>query len=183
MLSHTDIYKYVDSIVCFSISFIFLYTSSLMILSAHIHIYTIPSKHHTNTNNASHWNLTDRNSPTCTSLAHKMNIIIIIWNDFSSFVPFFCSLLIAVISIYYRTVDRLWSITEDLNILYKENWTRLAAQEVQLFQVRQNENSTLNTNRQYTYKNTSFAIISFLLVVVCALSFALPIDGGWRSRQ
>lgn len=34
-----------------------------------------------------------------------------------------------------RTVDRLWSITEDLNILYKENWTRLAAQEVQQFQV------------------------------------------------
>ncbi|EDX17255.1 GD16192 [Drosophila simulans] len=34
-----------------------------------------------------------------------------------------------------KTVDRLWSITEDLNILYKENWTRLAAQEVQLFQV------------------------------------------------
>ncbi|KAH8355438.1 hypothetical protein KR084_006451 [Drosophila pseudotakahashii] len=33
-----------------------------------------------------------------------------------------------------RTVDRLWMITEDLNILYKENWTRLAAQEVQLFQ-------------------------------------------------
>ena len=31
-------------------------------------------------------------------------------------------------------MDRLWSITEDLNILYKENWTRLAAQEVQLFQ-------------------------------------------------
>uniref|UniRef100_A0A1A9VCN1 Uncharacterized protein n=1 Tax=Glossina austeni TaxID=7395 RepID=A0A1A9VCN1_GLOAU len=35
---------------------------------------------------------------------------------------------------HLRTVDRLWSITEDLNILYKENWTRLAAQEVQLFQ-------------------------------------------------
>uniref|UniRef100_T1GGW4 Uncharacterized protein n=1 Tax=Megaselia scalaris TaxID=36166 RepID=T1GGW4_MEGSC len=34
-----------------------------------------------------------------------------------------------------RTVDRLWSITEDLNILYKENWTRLAAQEVLHFQV------------------------------------------------
>lgn len=32
-------------------------------------------------------------------------------------------------------MDRLWSITEDLNILYKENWTRLAAQEVQHFQV------------------------------------------------
>lgn len=36
---------------------------------------------------------------------------------------------------FCRTVDRLWSITEDLNILYKENWTRLAAQEVQHFQV------------------------------------------------
>lgn len=35
-----------------------------------------------------------------------------------------------------RTVNQLWSITEDLNILYKENWTRLAAQEVKQFQVR-----------------------------------------------
>uniref|UniRef100_A0A336K8P9 CSON005216 protein n=1 Tax=Culicoides sonorensis TaxID=179676 RepID=A0A336K8P9_CULSO len=33
-----------------------------------------------------------------------------------------------------RTVDKLWSITEDLNILYKDNWTRLAAQEVKEFQ-------------------------------------------------
>ncbi|PSN36001.1 hypothetical protein C0J52_20000 [Blattella germanica] len=33
-----------------------------------------------------------------------------------------------------RTVDKLWSITEDLNILYKDNWTRLAAQEVLKFQ-------------------------------------------------
>lgn len=42
---------------------------------------------------------------------------------------------IFTISFPVSTVDRLWSITEDLNILYKENWTRLAAQEVQLFQV------------------------------------------------
>ncbi|XP_070505686.1 TWiK family of potassium channels protein 7-like [Chironomus tepperi] len=33
-----------------------------------------------------------------------------------------------------RTVNQLWAITEDLNILYKENWTRLAAQEVKIFQ-------------------------------------------------
>lgn len=33
-----------------------------------------------------------------------------------------------------RTVERLWSITEDLNVLYKENWTRLAAREVLEFQ-------------------------------------------------
>nr|XP_018898295.1 PREDICTED: potassium channel subfamily K member 16 isoform X2 [Bemisia tabaci]XP_018898296.1 PREDICTED: potassium channel subfamily K member 16 isoform X2 [Bemisia tabaci] len=32
------------------------------------------------------------------------------------------------------TVEKLWSITEDLNILYKENWTRLAEQEVLKFQ-------------------------------------------------
>lgn len=33
-----------------------------------------------------------------------------------------------------RTVDRLWAITEDLNILYKDNWTRLAADELAAFQ-------------------------------------------------
>ena len=33
-----------------------------------------------------------------------------------------------------RTVERLWSLTEDLNVLYKENWTRLAAREVLEFQ-------------------------------------------------
>lgn len=33
-----------------------------------------------------------------------------------------------------RTIERLWSITEDLNVLYKENWTRLATREVLEFQ-------------------------------------------------
>ncbi|XP_048482443.1 potassium channel subfamily K member 16 [Plutella xylostella] len=33
-----------------------------------------------------------------------------------------------------RTVERLWAITEDLNILYKENWTKLAAKELMDFQ-------------------------------------------------
>ncbi|KAK9880623.1 hypothetical protein WA026_011864 [Henosepilachna vigintioctopunctata] len=33
-----------------------------------------------------------------------------------------------------QTVERLWSITENLNILYKENWTKLAAEEVLVFQ-------------------------------------------------
>lgn len=53
------------------------------------------------------------------------------------FLFFFCFI------IRLRTVDRLWSITEDLNILYKENWTRLAAQEVQLFQVMNNNQNLL----------------------------------------
>lgn len=29
-----------------------------------------------------------------------------------------------------KTVENLWIITEGLNILYKENWTILAAQEI-----------------------------------------------------
>ena len=32
------------------------------------------------------------------------------------------------------TVDRLWSITEDLNILYKDNWTHLAQLEMRHYQ-------------------------------------------------
>ncbi|KAH0537905.1 uncharacterized protein LOC123274339 [Cotesia glomerata] len=32
------------------------------------------------------------------------------------------------------TVEKLWSITEDLNVLYKDNWTRLAEREILEFQ-------------------------------------------------
>ncbi|KAK6640582.1 hypothetical protein RUM44_012278 [Polyplax serrata] len=42
--------------------------------------------------------------------------------------------LISNEEIRLQTVEKLWSITEDLNILYKENWTRLATQEVLKFQ-------------------------------------------------
>lgn len=40
----------------------------------------------------------------------------------------------AISDLRTQTVDRLWSITENLNILYRENWTRLAAEEVLEFQ-------------------------------------------------
>ena len=33
-----------------------------------------------------------------------------------------------------RTVNKLWKITEELNILYRENWTVLADQEMIKFQ-------------------------------------------------
>ena len=33
-----------------------------------------------------------------------------------------------------RTVNKLWKITEELNILYRENWTVLADQEMVKFQ-------------------------------------------------
>ena len=37
-------------------------------------------------------------------------------------------------SIFYRTVEKLWKITEELNILYKDNWTALADREIAIFQ-------------------------------------------------
>lgn len=40
----------------------------------------------------------------------------------------------AISELRTHTVDRLWSITENLNILYRENWTKLAAEEVLEFQ-------------------------------------------------
>ncbi|XP_015600216.1 TWiK family of potassium channels protein 18-like isoform X2 [Cephus cinctus] len=40
----------------------------------------------------------------------------------------------AAMELRARTVEKLWIITEDLNVLYKENWTRLAAREVLEFQ-------------------------------------------------
>lgn len=40
----------------------------------------------------------------------------------------------AISNLRAETVDKLWSITENLNILYRENWTRLAAEEVLEFQ-------------------------------------------------
>lgn len=33
-----------------------------------------------------------------------------------------------------QVLDKLWDITENLNILYKENWTRLASDEISRFQ-------------------------------------------------
>ncbi|KAL4144045.1 hypothetical protein QTP88_006279 [Uroleucon formosanum] len=33
-----------------------------------------------------------------------------------------------------QTVEKLWKITEDLNILYRDNWTRLAEEEILKFQ-------------------------------------------------
>lgn len=33
-----------------------------------------------------------------------------------------------------RTVENIWEITAALNILYRENWTRLAGQEISRFQ-------------------------------------------------
>ncbi|XP_067213843.1 TWiK family of potassium channels protein 18-like isoform X3 [Linepithema humile] len=55
----------------------------------------------------------------------------------------------ATMELRARTVEKLWSITEDLNVLYKENWTRLAAREVLEFQ--ENLARGLNLKRTSSY--------------------------------
>jgi hypothetical protein len=55
--------------------------------------------------------------------------------DKSSLANYKSSRGIYIRNTFCRTVNQLWSITEDLNVLYKDNWTRLAAQEVKQFQV------------------------------------------------
>lgn len=49
-----------------------------------------------------------------------------------------------------RAVESIWDITVSLNILYKENWTRLAAQEISRFQEQlvQRLSEELSTNSQ-----------------------------------
>ncbi|XP_050677310.1 TWiK family of potassium channels protein 18-like [Leptidea sinapis] len=62
-----------------------------------------------------------------------------------------------------KTVEKLWSITEDLNILYKENWTQLAAKELMDFQkvllksLRNNEEEGHNMSYEEMEYRWSFA--------------------------
>ncbi|XP_049544067.1 TWiK family of potassium channels protein 18 isoform X1 [Anopheles darlingi] len=84
----------------------------------------------------------------------------------------------------HKTVDRLWSITEDLNILYKENWTRLAAQEVLHFQdtilravrasrIQQVANVQQNT-RPYKWTYASAFLYSLTLITTIGFSGISP---------
>lgn len=70
----------------------------------------------------------------CKNITHPLPHLYLLCILYDVLVCFFV-ILFNFLFLFCRTVDRLWSITEDLNILYKENWTRLAAQEVQQFQV------------------------------------------------
>ncbi|XP_050679638.1 potassium channel subfamily K member 18-like [Leptidea sinapis] len=48
-----------------------------------------------------------------------------------------------------QTVESIWEITVSLNILYKENWTRLAAQEIARFQDKLVSRVTADVSEQY----------------------------------
>ncbi|XP_052895141.1 potassium channel subfamily K member 10-like [Anopheles moucheti] len=79
-----------------------------------------------------------------------------------------------------KTVDRLWSITEDLNILYKENWTRLAAQEILHFQdtiiraVRASRTQQVTNVQQNTrpYKWTFASAFLYSLTLITTIGFS-----------
>lgn len=48
-----------------------------------------------------------------------------------------------------QTVESIWEITVSLNILYKENWTRLAAQEIARFQEKLVARVAADVSEQY----------------------------------
>lgn len=49
-----------------------------------------------------------------------------------------------------QTVESIWEITVSLNILYKENWTRLAAQEIARFQEKLISRVAADVTAQYS---------------------------------
>lgn len=63
-------------------------------------------------------------------------------------------------------MDRLWAITEDLNILYRENWTELARNEMKLYQERLVRTLRRQmTEERYSTKPTWTFSMSFLYSV------------------
>lgn len=70
-----------------------------------------------------------------------------------------------------RTVDKLWSITEDLNILYKDNWTRLAEQEVLKFQniLVRNYKMSGSSQKHYNWNFPSAFLYSLTLITTIGI--------------
>lgn len=83
-----------------------------------------------------------------------------------------------------RTVERLWSITEDLNILYKENWTKLAAKELMDFQrvllksMRGGAifEARLNVNHEADYRWTFSGSFLYALTLITTIGRFVSID-------
>ncbi len=66
---------------------------------------------------------------------------------------------------FSRTVEKLWKITEELNILYKDNWTALADREIAIFQTELLA-AGLVTNVEQVRKQVLVVVVIFVALTV-----------------
>jgi hypothetical protein len=67
--------------------------------------------------------------------------------------------------LFSRTVEKLWKITEELNILYKDNWTALADREIAIFQTELLA-AGLVTNVEQVRKQVLVVVVIFVVPTV-----------------
>ncbi|VVC28924.1 Two pore domain potassium channel,Potassium channel domain [Cinara cedri] len=75
-----------------------------------------------------------------------------------------------------QTVEKLWKITEDLNILYRDNWTRLAEQEILKFQdtLIRKYGGPNQTDRRHRWNFASSFLYSLTLITTIGYGSVTP---------
>ena len=77
------------------------------------------------------------------------------------------------------TVDRLWAITEDLNILYRDNWTALARNEMRHYQTEMvRELRRIMLEERYSFRQTW----TFPMSLLYALTLITTIGRALNNR-
>ncbi|GFW96653.1 uncharacterized protein TNCV_2847101 [Trichonephila clavipes] len=71
------------------------------------------------------------------------------------------------------TVKRLWAITDQLNVLYKENWTRQVTEEVKRFQadlvhaIKEGYDGKEGTGTQWTFSGAFLYSLTVITTIGC----------------
>ncbi|XP_008178412.2 uncharacterized protein LOC100160366 isoform X1 [Acyrthosiphon pisum] len=75
-----------------------------------------------------------------------------------------------------QTVEKLWKITEDLNILYRDNWTRLAEEEILKFQdsLIRKYGGPNQTDRRHRWNFASSFLYSLTLITTIGYGSVTP---------